>query len=82
MKHKYPIGTRIKYRGIVSQDVGKEGTIVDYVSGSVVGIVLPGSYVALSIYGNSEHRWSTDIGNLEILAVKNQQLLFNFMNEE
>jgi len=76
---KYPRGTRIKYRGCVLQDVGKEGIIVGYTSWESVWIVVPGSHVALSTYGDSEHRWSTDRGSLEILAVKNEQLLFDFM---
>ena len=81
MKHKYPIGTQIKYIGFVQQDVGKEGRIVGYVSNGVVAIVVQGSHVALQIFGDSEHQWTTDIENIEILSQKNEQLLFDFMNE-
>ena len=78
MKHKYPIGTRIKYKGCAHQDVGKEGKIVGY-TGSSVWIVVPGSCLGEEIYGDSEHKWSTDIRSLEILTRKNEQLLFSFM---
>ena len=83
MKHKYPIGTRIRYRGCAKKDVGKEGTIVRYGEGCrrIVWIVIPNSHLALELYGNSEHEWSTHIDDLEILMQKNEQLLFEFMNE-
>lgn len=79
MKYKYPIGTRIKYKGCVCQDVGKEGTIVGYVSEEVIWVVVPKSIVALSTHQDSEHRWTTYLTSVEVLATKNEQLLFNFM---
>jgi len=83
MKHKYPIGTRIRYNGCALRDVGKEGTIVRYGVRclGIVWIVIPNSHLALELYGNSEHEWSTHIEDLEILVQKNEQLLFDFMNE-
>ena len=83
MKHKYPIGTRIKYNGCAKKDVGREGTIVRYEEAckGIVWIVIPNSYLALELYGNPEHEWSTHIEDLEILPQKNQQLLFSFMDE-
>ena len=80
MIKKYPIGTKIRYKGCVKEDVGKEGKIVGY-TGRSVWIVVPGSYLGEEIYQDSEHQWSTDIRSLEILSQKNQQLLFEFMNE-
>ena len=80
MKHKYPISTRIRYKGCCREDVGKKGKIVGY-TGNSVWIVVPGSYLGMVVYGDSEHKWSTDIGSLEILVQKGQQLLFGFMNE-
>ena len=77
---KYPIGTRIRYKGCCREDVGKEGKIVGY-TGSSVWVVVPGSYLGWEIYEDSEHRWSTNIDSLEILVLPNQQLLFEFMNE-
>ena len=83
MKHKYPIGTRIRYKGCCRKDVGKEGKIVRYGEQrlGIVWIVIPNSYLALDFYGNSEHEWSTHIEDLEISIQKNQQLLFSFMDE-
>jgi dTDP-4-dehydrorhamnose 3,5-epimerase-like enzyme len=81
MNNKYPIGTKIKYKGCHYQDVNKRGTIVGYIGGSV-WIVVPGSHLASEVYQNSEHKWSTDIGSLEILLVPNQQLVFDFMHEK
>lgn len=80
MKHKYPIGTKIKYRGCAIEDVGKKGTIVGYTATSV-WIVVPNSYLALAVYGDSGHKWSTNMASLEILVHKNEQLLFDFMHE-
>ena len=80
MIKKYPIGTRIRYKGCCKEDVGKEGKIVGY-TGSSVWIVVPGSHLGEDIYHDSEHKWSTDIESLEILVRPNQQLLFEFMSE-
>jgi len=82
MKYKYPIGTRIRYKGSAKQDVGKEGKIVGWVNPRIVRIVIPNSHVALHCYNDSTHPWTTYITDVEILAIKNQQLLFEFMNEE
>ena len=81
MRYKYPIGTRIKYKGSAKQDVGKEGKIVGWETDSIVRIVIPDSFVALDCYGDPLHCWTTYITDVEILARKNEQLLFEFMNE-
>jgi hypothetical protein len=82
MKYKYPIGTKIRYKGYISEDVGKIGKIVGYKCESVVWVIIPNSHVALAAYQDSEHQWSTHITNLEITAVPNQQLVFDFMYEK
>jgi len=79
MKHKYPIGTRIRYIGFIREDVGKIGKIVGYVNEDTVWIVVPNSYIALELYGYSEHKWSTWLTNVELLVIPNQQLEFDFM---
>lgn len=81
MIYKYPIGTRIRYKGICKADVGKEGRIVGLGKGNTIHIVVPGSYVALSIYNDSSHPWTTFVTDVEVLVRKNEQLLFDFMNE-
>ena len=81
MRYKYPIGTRIRYKGSAKEDVGKEGKIVGWESDDVIRIVVPGSILALDIYDDSSHSWTTYITDVEVLARKNEQLLFNFMNE-
>ena len=81
MKHKYPIGTRIRYRGMAKEDIGKEGKIVGWVNPRIVRIVITDSYVALHCYNDSTHPWTTYIESVEILVRKNEQLLFDFMNE-
>ncbi|KKN73107.1 hypothetical protein LCGC14_0404160 [marine sediment metagenome] len=80
MAKKYPVGTKIKYRGCHRPDVGKKGMIVGYI-GSLVWIVVPGSHLAFDRYEDSEHKWSTNMGSLEILTIPNQQLLFDFACE-
>ena len=79
MKYKYPIGTRIRYKGCVEEDVGKEGKIVGYESEFIVHIVVPGSRVAIDSYNDPLHSWTTFVTDIEVLIGKNQQLLFEFM---
>ena len=79
MRYKYPIGTRIRYRGMAREDVGKEGKIVGWVNSHEIRIVLLNSYVALHNYNDSTHPWTTYIGSVEVLEVPNEQLLFEFM---
>jgi len=76
---KYPVGTKIKYKGCSLQDVGKEGTIVGYADDEIIWVVVPHSDVALSIYGNHMHKWTTRLKDVEILSTPNLQLLFDFM---
>lgn len=80
-KYKYPIGTRIRYKGMCKKDVGKEGKIVGWVDSKIVRIVIPNSYVAAACYNDSLHSWTTYIKDLELVLRPNEQLLFNFMNE-
>lgn len=81
MKYRYPIGTRIRYRGVHREDVGKVGEIVGYVDEKIVWIIVPESHLASDLFGDSKHRWFTFITDIEVLAIKNQQLLFEFMSE-
>ena len=81
MTKKYPIGTRIRYKGVYKGDVDKEGRIVGWESDDVIRIVVSGSILALDIYNDSSHSWTTYITDVEVLARKNEQLLFDFMNE-
>ena len=83
---KYPLNTKIRYRPKShydsTGDEGKIGKIVGYEHGGTVArIVLPNSTIAQDIYGDSSHFFTTFMDNLEILPQKNEQLLFNFMNE-
>lgn len=82
MDKKYPIGTKIRYKGCCPEDNGKRGTIVGYLSEEIIWVVVPGSYVALSTYKNSKHKWTTYLKNVEVLLIPNQQLLFDFMYYE
>lgn len=79
MRYKYPIGTRIRYKGNCKADVGKEGRIVGWESNDVIRIVVPNSRLALDIFDNSLHSWTTYITDVEVLVRKNEQLLFEFM---
>ena len=82
MIKKYPIGTKIKYIANLSPfDTGKCGWIVGYPVSGVVEIVIPDSRLALDIYDDSLHSWTTHIESIEILSKKNEQLLFEFMYE-
>ena len=82
MKHRYPIGTKIIYRGKSNGDWWRDGW-----EGIIVGTVneLPLIYLPKSIfesgYSTTECRVTvqTSWNNLELLPRKNQQLLFEFM---
>lgn len=77
---KYPIGTKIIYKPNTTsvnsearKDIGKQGTVIANL-GNQVKIHLP----------TSEKRnktWQTSWKNIKPILVKNQQLLFSFMEE-
>jgi len=77
---EYPIGTKIRYNGCHRADVGKNGTIVGYVGYSVVRIVVPKSDLALELFGDSEHSWTTFTHDIEILP-QGGQLTFSFYKQ-
>lgn len=86
---KYPIGTKIRWvldvrwaNDLAKKDIGKTGTIVGYDSRDCPFIFL----------SESEHKssnstqtlpisWWADWEDIEIVSMKNQQLLFSFMSE-
>lgn len=77
----YPIGTRIRYKGCVPEDIGKIGTIVGYVNDKIIWVKVPHSVVAKKFFGDHMHKWSTFLSDVEILFIPNRQLLFEFMYE-
>ena len=84
-KYKYPVGTRIKYIGCISQlpecdkDVGKTGKIVGYDSRGRPLIFLPEStYISIHSTKLMPVSWQCGWGSIKVLSEKNQQLLFDF----
>jgi len=82
-REKYPVGTKVKYIGYSgcdeTGDVGKIGTIVNFYNETPL-IFLPNSN-HVSIYSTSDipASWLTLWTSLEILPIKGQQLMFEFM---
>lgn len=74
---RYPVGTKIKYNGYCTKCRGKIGEIVK-VAENACYIVLPQSTCsAFDRNGKIVCSWS----DIEPISVKNQQLLFAFMDE-
>jgi hypothetical protein len=74
MKHKYPIGTAIRYFGSCEECKGK--------SGKIVGVFEDYCHVSLPtsncVSGDRAYaKWA----QIVLLVKKNQQLLFDFMSE-
>lgn len=76
-KQKYPVGTAIRYNGYCSKCKGKTGKIVD-ISKYTCNIILPSSTCSIfECNGFAVCPWEDIIP----ISVKNQQLLFDFMEE-
>ena len=84
MDKKWPIGTKIRFIHR-TLDTGKIGKIVAYHGGNPT-VYLPTAekhikYNRCSIYKGVKITWHCGWDDIEILAVKNQQLLFDFAYE-
>lgn len=84
LREKYPVGTRIKYKGNAGDDGNKRGKIVGFDTSGDPIIYLPTS-IHVSWHSKTLGRpitWGTAWGSIEILSQKNEQLLFDFMYSE
>ena len=89
MKHKYPIGTKVKFI-YPNKDKGKLGTIVgtddrDFAYEGEIRylVVIPTTFYTYMIgIGKIEYTWRCLPSQIELVNKPNTQLLFEFMNEE
>ena len=79
MKHKYPIGIKIKFIH-PDLDTGLAGTFVGCMSGYPL-VFLPKSPTKPAVRNGFKYTWMCEYKDFEVLVRKNQQLLFSFMDE-
>lgn len=77
-KQKYPIGTKIRFLWKV-QDTGKVGTIVSLDYGDTPIIYLPDGRKIHKLRDGTPYTWRCQWHEIELVAQKNEQLLFDFM---
>jgi len=78
-ENEYPIGTQIKFTGNYRDCNNKIGRIVDIIHGHPL-VYIPKSK-EISTYATKERPATVQTGwwNIERIIIKNQQLLFAFM---